>query len=152
MIKLTTLLKESILEAKQVGTIYHFTNDLEKILQTNTLKATSVKSSSIPLSTVSFTRTPHRTFDIARYSDSVLVVDGDKLSNNYKISPFKDPKVDWEDEMEERIFSDIPNIDQYIIKVILFKDEFDEDVIPLLKEKNIPYEIKPVRVYFNNED
>jgi len=151
MIKLINLLKE-ITEAKQVGTIYHFTNDLEKILQTNLLKATSVKNSSTPLSIVSFTRTPHRTFDIARYSDSVLVIDGDKLSNKYKISPFKDPKVDWEDEMEERVFGDIPNIDQYIIKVILFEDEYDEDVVPLLKEKGIPYEIKPVRVYFDNED
>jgi hypothetical protein len=151
MIKLINLLKE-ITEAKQVGNLYHFTNDLEKILQTNLLKATSVKNSSTPLSTVSFTRTPHRTFDIARYSDSVLVIDGDKLSNKYKISPFKDPKVDWEDEMEERVFGDIPNIDQYIIKVILFEDEYDEDVIPLLKEKNTPYEIKPARVYFDNED
>jgi hypothetical protein len=151
MIKLTNLLKE-ITEAKQVGTIYHFTNDLEKILQTNSLKATKIKDLSTHPGVVSFTRTPHRTFDIARYSDSVLVIDGDRLSNKYKISPFKDPKVNWEDEMEERVFGDIPNIDQYITKVILFEDEFDEDVIPLLKEKNIPYEIKPVRVYFDNED
>jgi len=151
MIKLTDLLKE-ITEGKQVGNLYHFTNDLPEIIQSNTLKATKIKNASAPVSFVSFTRTPHRTFDIARYSDSVLVIDGDKLSNKYKITPFKDPGVHWENEMEERVYSDIPNIDQYIIKVILFEDEFDEDAIPLLKEKNIPYEIKSVRVYFNNED
>ena len=151
MIKLVDLLKE-ITEAKQVGTIYHFTNDLEKILQTNALKATKIKDLPTHPGVVSFTRTPHRTFDIARYSDSVLVINGDKLSNKYKISPFKDPKVDWEDEMEERVFGDIPNIDQYIIKVILFEDEYDEDVVPLLKEKGIPYEIKNVTTYWNDED
>ena len=151
MIKLANLLKE-ITEAKQVGTLYHFTNDLPKIIQTNALKATEIKDSPTHTGVVSLTRTPHITFDIARYSDSVLVIDGDKLSNKYKITPFKDPKVHWENEMEERVYNDIFNLDQYIIKVILFEDEYDEEVIPLLKKKGIPYEIKNVTTYWNNED
>jgi len=106
-----------------------------------------------------------------------LVLDGDKLSQNTKIKPYHfDPSQRWdkdseeykrfitkygkdafEDQMEETV-SIIKNLDKYLIKVIIFKNniEYDpweyfepeefqeifEDCIEILKEKNIPYEIK----------
>jgi hypothetical protein len=106
-----------------------------------------------------------------------LVLDGDKLSQNSKIKPYQwDPSHFWdknseeyknfiaqhgkdafEDQMEETI-PIIKNLDRYLIKVIIFKNniEYDpvedwepeefqetfEDCIEMLKEKNIPYEIK----------
>ena len=43
--------------------------------------------------------------------------------------------------MEERIYNkNIINLDKYIIKVILYKST--SNIESLLKEKNIPYEIK----------
>jgi hypothetical protein len=43
------------------------------------------------------------------------------------------------DEMEERVFGVIRNLNKYLIKVILYKS--NPNVESLLKEKNIPYEI-----------
>ena len=106
-----------------------------------------------------------------------LVLDGDKISQNTKIKPYHfDPSHRWdkdseeykrfitkygkdafEDQMEETV-SIIKNLDRYLTKVIIFKnnieydpfedwepEEFQEtfkDCIEMLKEKNIPYEIK----------
>jgi len=130
-------------EAKQVGVLYHFINSLLKILQTNTLIA---KQTPAPFGhppgprCVSFTRTPHKTFGIAKKSNASLVIDGDKLSDKYKIVPFHDMlNLVTGDEMEERVYRDITNIDQYISKVILYNS--DPEVESLLKEKNIPYKI-----------
>jgi hypothetical protein len=151
MIKLVDLLKE-ITEAKQVGTIYHYTKNLLKIIQTNTLKANPTPDIKDPrnfINCVSFTRTPHRTFWIAKDSKAVLVIDGDKLSNKYKISPYNDWIINHEDEMEERTCGrDITNIDQYIIKVILYED--NDEIKSLLKSKNIPYEIEKKLLNFTN--
>lgn len=145
MIKLIDILKK-INEGKQVGTLYHFTQikNLLEIIQTNTLKANSVVSGtySKTINCISFTRTPYKLFYIAQDAEAVLVVNGDKLSNRYKISPHFDwSSDDEEDEMEERVCGkDITNLDQYLIKVILFED--NDEIKSLLKEKNIPYEIK----------
>jgi hypothetical protein len=145
MIKLVDILKE-INEGKQVGVLYHFTflRFLLEIIQTNTLKAnpTVGKSYSETINCISLTRTPYKLFYIAQDAEAVLVIDGDKLSNRYKISPHFDwASDDEEDEMEERICGkDITNLDQYLIKVILFEN--NDEIESLLKEKDIPYEIK----------
>ena len=77
------------------------------------------------------------------------MIDGDKLSNKYRISPYSDWINTNEDEMEERICGgDITNIDQYIIKVILYRD--NDEIKSLLKSKNIPYEIKEKPSNFYN--
>jgi hypothetical protein len=150
MIKLVDILKE-INEGKQVGTLYHFTSlkNLLSIIQNNTLIASNTTDfidKKIKLQCISLTRTPNKKqFSIASESGCVLVLDGDKLSNNYKITPYHDPNQyyfsDEEyDEMEERICKDILNLNKYIIKIILYKST--PEIESLLKEKNIPYEIK----------
>lgn len=144
MIKLVDLLNE-INEGKQVGTLYHYTENqlLKQIIETNTL-----------LAPVSFTR--RQSDEVRQFTggESIMVIDGDKLSNNYKIRPYQDinPFLDKElykllsfeggknEEYEERVDKNITNLNKYIIKVIILVP--DSEIESLLKEKNISYEIK----------
>jgi hypothetical protein len=162
MIKFLNILKE----AKQVGTLYHNSQiwRIKKIIKDNKLEAISntlnnlvnfrTKSDDVffhPLAGsfvvkdnnkkyppyVSFTR--NKTY--ARTPDDVkIILDGNKLSQKYKIIPYSHFGGRKIDEMEERIYKDVTNLDKYIIKLIL---PFNEpELESLLKEKNIPYEIK----------
>ena len=185
MVKLINLLKE-ITEGKQVGTLYHYTDIkrngvqvLYNIIKQNTLIPSNGSDK------VSLTRSKNQDFTLAQ-GRSVIVLDGDKLSNNYKITPYHDiewnydiqdiepedrdkkiPPIDrfqrdfFEDEQEETINGPITNLNKYIIKVIIYVDNKDEyqnnpellqdinQLINLLKEKNIPYEIKNNLLYPN---
>jgi hypothetical protein len=167
MIKLIDLIKE----AKQVGTLYHFTSysKLVKIINSGFVLTTEHKDIQ-PY--VSFTR------DKLMYSDSIstqvrLTIDGNGLSNRYKIMPHADVKAGYGrgsvDEMEERIslikYPQGVNISRYltIVDIKKINENFDLDdpdsfqdtedfieppsfedynkAIKLLKSKNIPYKI-----------
>ena len=88
MIKLLDILKE----AKQAGILYHYTmlDRLKNIIISNTLEASTPedtgsthKDYSGPA--ISFTRTKYKPQSIVtNESDAALVIDGNKLSNNYK--------------------------------------------------------------------
>ena len=167
MIKLIDLIKE----AKQVGTLYHFTSytSLVEIINSNfvlTTKHIDIQPY------VSFTR------DKAMYPDSIpdqvrLTIDGNGLSNRYKIMPHADIKAGYGrtsiDEKEERVslitYPQGVDVSRYLKAVDLkrinknfnfddpdtFQDTEDfveppklqdyEKVIKLLKSKNIPYKI-----------
>ena len=105
----------SLEEAKQVGTIYHFTNieSLFAILASGKIK-TSKKY--YPQGFTSLTRDfnlPHHSSDYRiQQFDVRFNINGDKLSENIKIEPFKDPKYNRE-ENEEVIFTDI-KISKYV--------------------------------------
>lgn len=124
MIRLIDLLNE----AKQVGTIYHYTtfaNGL-KILNTNQLKAYHAAGSTNtnPVLAVSFTRDKrfhnnHNVgFDVSSFGQKPQVrftIDGDKLSDKYKIQPYAQiggsgrlEKGREEFEAEERVILDKP--------------------------------------------
>ena len=150
MIKLLDILKE----AKQVGILYHYTTlrSLKNIIKSNRLLKNAPDMSAADYydsdldpdantSVISFTRDNPKNpqFTIAQYAEAALVIDGNKLSNNYKIRPIQQQGI-GEDEMEERIYKDINNLNKYLIKIILF--EPNPEIESLLKEKNIPYEIK----------
>jgi hypothetical protein len=128
MIKLTDILRE----AKQVGTLYHYTEKwlLKQIIESNTLR-----------SPVSFTRSKDKKTVFWIGAECALVVNGDKLSNTYKIRPYQshDEEGRFFDEMEERVDKNITSLNKYLIKVILY--EPDPEIESLLTEKNIPYEI-----------
>jgi hypothetical protein len=129
MIKLLDILKE----AKQSGILYHYTENwlLEKIIESNTL-----------LAPISFTRSKDKKTVSWIDAEVALVIDGDKLSTKYKIRPYQDRDEEGRffDEMEERVDKNIVDLDKYLIKVILY--ESDPEIEALLKEKNVPYEIK----------
>jgi hypothetical protein len=115
-------------ESKQVGVIYHYTtfdNGL-KILQSNQLKShgTADSTKTNPMYGVSFTRDKrfhnnHNVgFDVSSFGQRPQVrftVDGNKLSNRYKIQPYAQiggsgrfEKQREEFEAEERVVSNKP--------------------------------------------
>ena len=116
MIKLTDILRE----AKQVGTLYHFTGTgpLISILENNILKASDSWATNDDLRPFNaFTRNKNG-WDVGGFPTDVRIsIDGDKLSNKYKIQPFN--MGFGVDEMEERIYKDIPNIKNYITDITI---------------------------------
>jgi hypothetical protein len=124
MIKLIDLL-----EAKQVGILYHFTTaeNLLAILSSNKLAAMNY-------SDISFTRNKNYLNEPGSYGKKLslvrLSIDGDKLSQNYKISPFHNSEKfnKKSDEYEERISrknlknGKIDNIKDYITEITIDKN------------------------------
>ena len=102
MIRLIDLLKE----AKQVGLLYHYTSEkgLKSILKSNKLNASTELYQGHELYFVSFTRNKNfhkkgSNFNVK--TDYRITIDGDKLSNKYKIQPFAYmPGWDYTDNWE----------------------------------------------------
>ena len=112
MVKLLDILRENIAEGKQVGPIYHFTDyrnaiDVIKdgyVLKTLTKRMYGDNSQAF----ISFTR--NKNLDSPTISREVrFAIDGDGLSNRYKIQPFADTAAGYgrnrslTDESEERV-------------------------------------------------
>jgi hypothetical protein len=170
--KITTQSRlREINEGKQVGTLYHWTDfeSLYHIIKSNSLISNqttdfnSKRKTNSEEKCISFTRSKDKNqFLISQDSPCVLVLDGNKLSNNYKINPthdinphfYGDDEFDEEeyDEMEERVCGkDIKNLDKYIINIIFdeknIKGSYQNEkefkkVLSIVKKKNIPFEIK----------
>jgi len=161
----------NLTEAKQVGTLYHFTSytNLVKIIKSDFVLTTTLKDIQ-PY--VSFTRNKRFHSDTIS-TQARLTIDGDELSNKYKISPHADTKAGYgrrsQDEAEERIsLEKYPNgvdVSKYLIEVTLRKintafdwddpDTFQDtedfveppslesynEVVKLLKDNGIPYKV-----------
>lgn len=126
--QLKQLIKEEILkvlnEGKQVGILYHVVTiyGLAHNLENNRFDGTVGSNK-----TVSYTRCK----DYIKYSEypvlARFVLDGDKMSNNYKFTPideFSDREGDYDtypDECEETSKT-VYNINKYIIKIEIFKE------------------------------
>jgi hypothetical protein len=125
MIKLADILNEG----KQVGILYHYTENwlLQQIIESNTL-----------LSPVSFTRSKDKTTVFWIGEEFALVIEGNKLSNNFKIRPYqsRDEEDNYFDEMEERVDKNIVDFENYEnnawerkVKIIeSFVDEYFDDL------------------------
>ena len=106
MVKFIDIIREALKEAKQVGTIYHFT-DYRAAMNIIKDKYVLKNYSTYPNDTyVSFTR--NRDLKSPTISRNVrFTIDGDALSNRYKVEPFADVKAGFgrksSDEAEERI-------------------------------------------------
>lgn len=147
MIKLADLLQE----AKQVGTIYHHTiyYNASNIVGTNKLC-----SSNAPFKDgtygISFTRDRafHSKFTSNEGgSQCRFVIDGDKLSQNYKIRPYAEeesnPRAESEEQIRQKKWFCIPIL-KYVTSIDLLgtpRDDFDQKhydkLIQLCKEKGI---------------
>ena len=148
MIKLLNLI-----EAKQVGILYHYTkvNKIYSILEDNLLKTNNAGY-------ISFTRSKNpQQFPIAKNADGVIIIDGNKLSNNYKIVPHYDIEFAQEleycdnyclEEMEERVYKDIINIKNYILGINIFQKNIQRGM-DFHVEKNIKYLQKVKNIYPN---
>lgn len=157
------LLKETVLsERKQVGLLYHFTSfqSLVKIINSNFRLTSSIQPY------VSFTRNK-RMMSNTISSDIRITVNGDRLTDKYKITPYSDVKAGYgrstSDESEERInLKNYPSgvdISSLLINIELKNpltntNDFDDEesfgpsmlgefqkVIKLLKAKNIQYTV-----------
>jgi hypothetical protein len=153
MIKLLDILRE----AKQVGPLYHFTS-IESIY--NILKDEFIRPNSEKV--VSTTRNKNQDpsyFLNDYYSKMILVrikLDGNKISNNYKIKPYlwaeepiksRPPAYLFKYEFEEQILTNGKNFPllPYVEQIDIFtkgnNDSIISDVENILIEKNIPYNI-----------
>jgi hypothetical protein len=114
----------TILEAKQVGILYHV---VDKYAFAHNLINNRFDGTVGINKTVSFTRCK----DYTKYGESPVlarfILDGDKMSNNYKFTPvdeFPDRLGDYDnypDECEETTKT-VNNINKYIIKIEIFKE------------------------------
>lgn len=111
-------LQNKLIEAKQVGTLYHYTNleGLRGIAQDNTLKGNYGRQC--------FTRRKDlMNTNWSVYSDVKIIVDGDLLSEQFKIRPTN--QVCDRMEAEERIsVSQINNFSKYVQGVEISKKAF----------------------------
>lgn len=146
-------MSDKLNEAKQVGLLYHFTTieSLLAILDMNTLM-------SLGFDAISLTRNKHKfnSTDSQYFStESCLILDGNKLSNNHKIKPYnyfgdkkfysgeEVPPENW--EQEERVLDkDIENIKDYIVGIIIDYDKMTSEYKNNAGEKfkNVFYQIK----------
>lgn len=148
-------LEKQICEAKQVGTLYHIcTLDayLKYILPTDTLQSSGKYMNYLYGGTdnVSFTRDKYFVVQTKTIRESNilvrLVIDGDLLSERFKIRPYNDfvysqfgeyypyddkPKLR---EMEEVVKGPIKNISKYIKEVQFDINNLNSDVISKLSE------------------
>jgi hypothetical protein len=143
MIKLLDILRE----AKQVGTLYHFTplSNLKDILSTQFLYPNDEEQ-------ISTSRRPNmstRDFQDMKTSPIVrIALDGNKISNKYKIRPFAfgGDEEDAEDLGEEQIVVNgekFPFV-SYLKRIDIFlnkKEKANDKIIELLEKANIPYKI-----------
>ena len=137
---LTDDVNEELNEGPQFGVLYHYTSYLIEILNDNQLGQT--KGDPISLTRSRDSDLKDWAMDALGNKWAILVLDKDKLRQNYKITPYKDPEYDGysEDEMEEQIQPPIKNLNKYLVKVIL--QEPREEWEDYLKSKNIPYEVE----------
>jgi hypothetical protein len=152
----------SLLERKNIGILYHVTSiqSLVSILKTNTIQGSDVSmdGGNTYINLISTTRNKSFLYDF-RNKDMVaqIVLDGNMISDNYKIKSFDywrgehyiEGETHIEDEDEELIFvgsGGLKNITSYIVKVNLFSkgtelDEQSTEAISVLEGLHIPYDI-----------
>lgn len=122
-----------LFEAKQVGLLYHYTSldSLLAILDSNILKGSKptnkndAKLNNKPF--ICFTR--NKNFHLESmpsvYVECRLTFDGDKLSNNYQITPYECNLIYYGDEFEERIYLNkgklhIKDITKYLLRIDIY--------------------------------
>lgn len=129
-----------IIEGKQVGTSYHFTNfkSLIPILKSDSLIAprnTEMEIDGRMYPYISLTRDYNLSNgpnDSMPWGDFRLSIDGDSLSNSYKIVPYLDNKfLTYDDrknnrsESENAILTDrVSNLSKYVYQVDILEDAF----------------------------
>lgn len=146
-------------EAKEVGTLYHFTTitNLVQIIKSNSLRGSERKD--LNKNAVSFTREKYLPFVIQTKlsggtPEVVIVIDGDKLTNRYKTQPYQyggstkgkageKIRKNVGDEREEIVLADkIEKLDLYIKKIyfidVSFKNfEPTDSEAEILKSNNL---------------
>lgn len=147
-------LEQKILESKNIGLLYHVCSCdafIDYILPNDTLQASGKYNNWLYAGNdyVSFTRDKNFVIDSnATFSADILlqlVIDGNKLSNNYKIRPYNDFAYDYhgnkindkdafkQSEKEEVVKGPIKNISKYIKEIYFDFKYLDNGTIKQLK-------------------
>lgn len=167
-------------EAKQVGTLYHICNlqaYIKYIAPKDQLKASGEFMNFLygDNDYVSFTRNRNYNVSHSKSDDSTifvrLVIDGDKLSEHYKIGPYNDAYWDrsTEDEygnafggltgddddaskreQEEVVKGPIKNISKYIKELQIDVTTLDEDTIKTIKSLPRKKALQGANIVYNN--
>ena len=152
---LEKILKESLLfESKQVGTLYHFTN-FEKIIPiliTNKLLPHLKYSSKENLQGVSLSRSKSFIPNGHVKTSVRIALDGNKISNKYKIIPYKEFRNI--EENEEFILTNnegLTNLKNYILSIDIFPEN-EEDRFWAKKIKYILSRMKKFEIPFHIDD
>ena len=157
--KLERLLKLKKFEAKQVGIIYHVCTlkaYLEWIAPKDILQASGKYYNWVYGGDdyVSFTRDKYFVVDTKSVRASKvlvqLVIDGDKLSENYKIGPYNDFAFDQDHgehiddgelakyrEKEEAVKGPIKNLSKYIKEIRVDVVDMDKDVLSQIRKAKL---------------
>lgn len=155
-----------IVEAKNIGILYHYTSIRHtiNILKTDIIySSTRITKDNKKIKTFSTTRNKNFHKGIDRLNDGIngisvrISLDGNKISNNYKIVPynffFRYNKTSTtrpiETESEEEIIINKDGIKNYIINITIFKKTTDlnEDIqkaIDEIETNNIKYNIEEI--------
>jgi hypothetical protein len=160
-------IKKILKEGTNRGEVYHYTNRILKILSDNKINLSSNLGSDKDqfgnkYFFLSLSRTPGVNIGYGRFHNSRLVLDGNKLNQNFKSIPVdywgnksgdnRGSDIDF--EYEDRIISDksvIDNITKYIIRIEIVaetpKTKKNYEILQLAKQNNIP-----IFFYLNKND
>lgn len=111
-----------IIEGKYIGILYRFQDvrSMKSLLDTDILELSSSGY-------ISLTRNKNHPSSKIRVG---LVLDGDKLSNNYKIKPYcNSGEIPIHKEQEERLYKSVKNISKYILYCSIPKRLLSDEVI-----------------------
>jgi len=140
--------KQPINEGKQRGLLYHFTpfKGILGILKSNVLKVGDDSNFETGGNTGNVSLTRNKDLHYFSYK---ITLDGDKLSNNYKITPYQ---YDIEaGEAEESVNRDIKNISKYIISISYLLN--DNDQLHDLKNLNKIIKLYPnIKFIYKNKE
>lgn len=134
--------KQFILEAKQVGTLYHYTSP-ERASQILTDNHLGKKRDAVSLTR---NKNFHKQSREGVQTHVSFELDGDKISERHKTEPYNfyhqshiDRSKPENDEQEEYINNSVPKVKQYIKKIRIHKPISDEHMNEL-KKHGIPIE------------
>lgn len=172
--RIRKLEKRLINEGKQVGTLYHVCDVkqfIKYVLPKDQLKASGKYYNGLYKGNdyISFTRNKNYTLqhDLSDYSGVFirLVIDGDRLSDNYKVGPYNDVQFDIDTgefldlpsdgddapryrEQEEVVKGPINNLSRYLKEIQVDVADLNDNTMNVLKRSAT--KLKTTRVVYNN--
>ena len=130
------ILYDILFEAKQVGLLYYgaWEESVDKIIMTDTIRSTyrdtheDEVSYKLGIGNKEYTSLSRNLNWVRKTYGIIFVIDGNKLSQKYRIVPFNYAPYDYgnsnADEMEERVVGQIKPLSKYLIKIIVDWDMF----------------------------
>jgi hypothetical protein len=161
-------IKKIIKEGTNRGEVYYYSDKIKEILSSNKINLSSNLGSDRDkfgnrYFFLSLSRTPGVNIGYGKTHNERLVLDGNKLNQNFKSIPVdywkgNSDRYEVEYEYEDRIVTDKPvidNISKYIIRIEIVTTSFDNEtfyencykILELAKQRNIP-----VFFYENKKD